>query len=66
MDVKLSEMEIKVLRDLANGSTAKETALNLKISPFTVQSYSKSLRLKLGVKSIGAAIAIAFRQNIIQ
>lgn len=52
----LSNRECIVLQMLAEGRTAKETALALKVSSKTIDACRRQLMLKLGVDSIAGLV----------
>jgi len=57
----LSKREREVLQCLAMGSTDKETARTLGVSPYTVADHLRSVFRKLHVKTRAAAVARAIR-----
>jgi DNA-binding CsgD family transcriptional regulator/tetratricopeptide (TPR) repeat protein len=60
----LSDREIEVLRLLAMGMSDREIAAALFISPGTATTHVRNIRGKLGVRSRGAAAALAVRHGI--
>ncbi|MCC6791621.1 MAG: tetratricopeptide repeat protein, partial [Thermomicrobiales bacterium] len=62
---KLTKREIEVLRLLAQGKTDREIAAELWISPRTAGSHVTNIFGKLDVDSRAAAVASAFRNNLI-
>jgi DNA-binding NarL/FixJ family response regulator len=62
----LSEPEIEVLRLLSRGSTNKEIARTLELSPETVKGRLGRVFRKLGAPDRAAAVAEAFRRNAIE
>jgi DNA-binding CsgD family transcriptional regulator len=63
--VELTQREIEVLRLLAAGHSTPEMAELLFISPRTVGTHVANLLAKLGVDSRAAAVAYAFRHNLV-
>jgi DNA-binding NarL/FixJ family response regulator len=61
----LTAREREVLRLLAEGNTAKEIALLLKLSPKTVESHKFNLMRKLNVHNTAQLITIALQERII-
>jgi DNA-binding CsgD family transcriptional regulator len=61
----LTPREVEVLRLLAEGRTDQEIAAALFISPHTVTTHVKHLLAKLGVVSRAAAVAQAYRNDLI-
>jgi len=62
---QLSPKEIEVLKQLVEGMSYKMVADKLGISYFTVNSHIKKIYEKLHVHSLGEAISIAIKQNIV-
>ncbi len=60
----LSDREIEVLRLLVRGMSDREIAAALFISPGTATTHVRNIRGKLGVRSRGAAAALAIRHGI--
>jgi DNA-binding NarL/FixJ family response regulator len=52
----LTPREIDVLRLLARGFTCRQTARQLHVSAYTVQTHTKNIYMKLDVHSARAAI----------
>jgi DNA-binding NarL/FixJ family response regulator len=61
----LTEREREVLLLLSNGSTDREIAYLLFISPKTVEKHVSSARSKLHAPSRAAAVAAAMRERLI-
>jgi DNA-binding NarL/FixJ family response regulator len=61
----LSPKEIEVLKQLVEGMSYKMVADKLGISYFTVNSHVKKIYEKLHVHSLGEAISIALKRNIV-
>jgi len=57
---------MEVLQLIAEGKTGKETALELGISPKTVEKHRESLMLKLGIHEIAGLTRYAIRAGIIE
>lgn len=62
---KLTKREVEVLRLLAQGHTDREIAAELWISPRTAGSHVTNIFGKLDVDSRAAAVAVAFRNDLI-
>jgi len=62
----LTEREMEILRHLANGLTNKGIAERLGISPKTVSAHLRDVFLKLQVSGRTAAVAVAFRQGLME
>ena len=61
----LTPRERDVLRLLATGSTDREIAAALFVSPRTIQTHVANIRKKLGVGSRTEAAALAFRHDLL-
>jgi DNA-binding CsgD family transcriptional regulator len=61
----LTPREIEVLGLISEGYSTRELAGVLGISPHTVREYRMRILNRLGVHSIGHAIAIGLRQGVI-
>jgi two-component system response regulator NreC len=61
----LTPREIEVLHLISEGYSTRELAGVLGISPHTVREYRMRILNRLGVHSIGHAIAIGLRQGVI-
>jgi DNA-binding NarL/FixJ family response regulator len=64
-DVRLSPREREILTLLTEGKTQKQIAATLVISPKTVATHIQHLLGKLGVNSRAQAVAVAYRQGIV-
>ncbi len=62
---ELSEREIDVLRQIANGATNKEAGENLFISPRTVESHRRSILEKLELRNTADMVRYAIKNNYI-
>ena len=62
----LSAREVEVLQMIANGSTNKEVADALRISPQTVKTYLERIFTKLGVSDRTRAVAVALKLGILE
>ena len=57
----LTRRELEVLRSLAEGASVDEIAATTQVSVHTVRGHVHNILLKLGVHSMGQAVAIAYR-----
>jgi DNA-binding NarL/FixJ family response regulator len=62
----LSTREVEVLQIIAYGSTNREVAEALHISPQTVKTYLERIFTKLGVSDRTRAVAVALKQGIVE
>ena len=62
----LTRREREVFRLLARGLTNVEIAGQLKLSPFTVNAYLRTLYTKMGVSSRTQAVHVAFANHLIE
>lgn len=62
---KLSEREIDVLKCVADGSSNKEVATHLSISPYTVKTHLRNIYTKLGAGSRTEAIRVGMERGVI-
>jgi DNA-binding NarL/FixJ family response regulator len=65
-DPDLSPREFELLRLLARGSSNREAADTLFLSPHTISSHVKSIYRKLGASSRGEAVARAFHRGLLR
>jgi DNA-binding NarL/FixJ family response regulator len=63
---QLTERELEVLCLLADGLTQDAIARELFISPKTVSTHIQRILTKLGVHSRAQAIALAYRENLVE
>jgi DNA-binding NarL/FixJ family response regulator len=63
---ELTRRELEVLRLLAFGMCQDEIAGHLQISPNTVGAHIEHILLKLGVQSRAQAVAVAYRDNLVE
>ena len=61
----LSKREREILQKVANGSTTKQVASELGISPHTVKTHLERIFEKLGANDRAQAVAIAIRSGIV-
>lgn len=61
----LTRRELQVLRMLADGRSQQQIAGDLVISPKTVATHIERVLEKLGVRSRSQAIALAYRENLV-
>ena len=62
----LSAREVEVLQMIAYGSTNREVAEALHISPRTVKTYLERIFTKLGVSDRTRAVAVALKHGILE
>jgi DNA-binding NarL/FixJ family response regulator len=62
----LSGREVEVLQMIAYGSTNREVAAALRISPQTVKTYLERIFTKLGVSDRTRAVAVALKHGIVE
>jgi DNA-binding NarL/FixJ family response regulator len=65
MRERLSPREVEVLAQLAQGSSSRQVARSLEISPETVQTHIRNILAKLGVGSRLEAVATALRLRLV-
>ena len=65
-EAPLSRRETEILQKVAYGSTTKEVAHDLGISPHTVKTHLERIFEKLGANDRAQAVAIAIRRGIVQ
>lgn len=63
--VMLTKRELDVLQLLARGYSAKEVALNLAITPRTVESHIDKIRLKTRTRNRTHMVAQAIKQGLL-
>lgn len=63
--VSLTPREIVVLKQLAIGSSSKEIASRLRISPRSVETHLENLYRKLSVGSRGQAVRVALKRGLL-
>jgi DNA-binding NarL/FixJ family response regulator len=65
-EAPLSRREIEILQKVAYGSTTKEVADELGISPHTVKTHLERIFEKLGANDRAQAVAIAIRRGLVE
>ncbi len=65
-DAPLSKREVEILQMVAYGSTTKEVAHDLGISPHTVKTHLERIFEKLGANDRAQAVAIAIRRGLVE
>jgi DNA-binding NarL/FixJ family response regulator len=65
-EAPLSRREIEILQKVAYGSTTKEVADVLGISPHTVKTHLERIFEKLGANDRAQAVAIAIRKGLVE
>lgn len=66
VDEPLSEREVAILRQVADGKANKQVAAELGLSEETVKGHLKSIFFKLGVADRTHAVTVAARRGIIE
>jgi DNA-binding CsgD family transcriptional regulator len=61
----LSERELAVLDEIAQGTATEEVALKLHVSPHTVRTHIKNILRKLDARTRAHAVAIALSEEAI-
>ncbi|MFK4871859.1 response regulator transcription factor [Novosphingobium sp. ZW T3_23] len=64
--VQLTARELDVLRFVAMGRSAKETAIELKIAPCTVERHVENVRLKTRTRNRAHMIAHVMREGLLE
>ncbi|WP_126172149.1 response regulator transcription factor [Altericroceibacterium xinjiangense] len=64
--VQLTARERDVLQYVAMGRSAKETAIELKIAPCTVERHVENVRLKTRTRNRAHMIAHVIREGLLQ
>jgi len=64
-ETPLSKRESEILQKVAYGSTTKQVARELGISPHTVKTHLERIFEKLGANDRAQAVAIALRQGLV-
>jgi len=64
--VQLTARELDVLRYVAMGRSAKETAIELNIAPCTVERHVENVRLKTRTRNRAHMIAHVIREGLLQ
>ena len=66
IEIELSTRERDVLRLVADGLTIKEIAVQLDLSPHTIDNYIRRIYAKLHVNTLGGAVAKALRDGLLE
>lgn len=64
-DYGLTEREIMILKEVAQGDTSRKIALNMGISERTVKAHLTNIYVKMGVASRSEAVALALANHVI-
>lgn len=64
--VQLTARELDVLRFVAMGRSAKETAIELNIAPCTVERHVENVRLKTRTRNRAHMIAHVMREGLLE
>jgi DNA-binding CsgD family transcriptional regulator len=62
----LTEREAAVLRRLMKGDSAKEAAINLGLSPRTVEAHLARIKLKVGARNVSHMVTLALRNDLLR
>jgi len=65
IEVLITQREGEILNSLSKGFTTKETANQLHISSYTVESHKKNLQQKLRARNVTHMVAISMASGII-
>jgi len=65
VSIKLSDRESEVLRLISHEYTTKQIAHTLYLSPHTVDSHKKNLKMKLDVKNTAGMVRRGFEMGIL-
>ncbi|WEV73386.1 response regulator transcription factor [Bifidobacterium sp. ESL0798] len=60
----LSDLEIQILQQTSEGFTNEEIAESLNVTPATIRSHTRTIRHKLGAKTLSHAVALWMMHNI--
>jgi DNA-binding CsgD family transcriptional regulator len=63
---KLTPQQLRVVELISHGKTYIEVSEAMDISPDTVRSHMREIRLRLGVHSMAHAVATLLRDGVIQ
>ncbi|MCL4110396.1 UNVERIFIED_CONTAM: hypothetical protein GTU68_025408 [Idotea baltica] len=61
----LTARQIQVLTQIAEGFTTKQIALNLDVSPKTVETHRTQLMNRLGIFSVAELVRVAIREGLV-
>lgn len=61
----LTARQVEVLRQIAEGFTTKQIAMNLKLSPKTVETHRAQMMSRLEIYSIAELVRLALREGLI-
>ena len=62
----LTARQTQVLTQIAEGYTTKQIALNLGVSPKTVETHRTQLMNRLGIFSVAELVRLAIREGLIE
>ena len=62
----LSEREVEITQQIADGLTSKKIAEKLFISPHTVQTHRKNIMRKLKVNSVSELVVYAMKAGLVE
>jgi two-component system, NarL family, nitrate/nitrite response regulator NarL len=65
LTMSLTQRELEVLKLLAEGNTARQTAKTLGIASRTVESHAQAIIRKLNVANVTQAVAVAISTGLI-
>lgn len=64
-EIRLTTREMQILQLVADGLSAKEAALELKIAPCTIERHVENVRLKTRTRNRAHMIAYIIRQGLL-
>jgi DNA-binding CsgD family transcriptional regulator len=64
--MELTKQQTKIVGLIADGLKPREAAQKLAISHYTVETHLKTIKAKMGVKTLAHMISYSFRNKIIE
>ena len=64
--VKISDRELEIIKNIAQGYTNKEIADRLFISTHTVMTHRKNIMSKLGINNTAGLVIYAVKENLVE
>ena len=62
----LTSRQIEVLKQIAEGFTTKQIAVNLEVSPKTVEAHRAQLMSRLEIYSVADLVRLAIREGLVE